>query len=124
VSSLQSRPGHWLLWCPLCKSRFSKAAGALVHRTGHSFDLAREDYVNLLSGGSSRNPAAGGDGAPQLRHRTQFVGAGHLDALTTTISGKSSDQGEVLSTLLDIGPGPLAVTFDITSFRQKPERKS
>jgi hypothetical protein len=61
VSSLQPRPGHWLLRCPLCKSGFTAAAGALVCRNGHSFDLAREGYVNLLSG-RSRRPAAGGEG--------------------------------------------------------------
>jgi 23S rRNA (guanine745-N1)-methyltransferase len=84
MSSLQPRPGHWLLRCPLCKSGFTAAAGALVCRNGHSFDLAREGYVNLLSG-RRRRPAAGGDSAAQLRHRTQFLDAGHLDALTETI---------------------------------------
>jgi hypothetical protein len=33
------------------------AAGALVCRNGHNFDLAREGYVNLLRGGR-RRPAA------------------------------------------------------------------
>ena len=59
--------------------------------------IAREGYVNLLFGGS-RQPAAGGDSSLQLRHRAQFLGAGHLDALTTTMSGKSSDRPEGLGT--------------------------
>ena len=84
MSSLQPRPGHWLLWCPLCKSGFTAAAGALVCRSGHSFDLAREGYVNLLPG-RRRRPGAGGDNPAQLRHRAEFLDAGHLDALTTTI---------------------------------------
>ena len=97
MSSLQSRPGHRLLRCPLCKSGFTAAAGSFVCQNGHSFDLAREGYVNLLFGGS-RQPAAGGDSSLQLRHRAQFLGAGHLDALTTTMSGKSSDRPEGLGT--------------------------
>jgi len=49
VSSLQPRPGHWLLRCPLCKSGFTDAAGALVCRNGHSFDLAREGTGHPLA---------------------------------------------------------------------------
>jgi 23S rRNA (guanine745-N1)-methyltransferase len=84
VSSLQARPGHWLLRCPLCKFELTAAAGALVCRNRHSFNLAREGYVNLLRGGR-RQPAAGGDSAAQLRHRTAFLNAGHLDAVATAI---------------------------------------
>jgi 23S rRNA (guanine745-N1)-methyltransferase len=84
VSSLRPRPGHRLLRCPLCKSGFAAAAGALVCRNGHSFDLAREGYVNLLQSGRHR-PAAGGDSPAQLRHRAQFLDTGHFDGLTATI---------------------------------------
>ena len=49
MSSLQPRPGHWLLRCPLCKSGFTDAAGALVCRNGHSFDLAREGTGHPLA---------------------------------------------------------------------------
>jgi 23S rRNA (guanine745-N1)-methyltransferase len=104
VSSLQSRPGHWLLRCPLCKSGFTAAAGALVCRNGHSFDLAREGYVNLLCGGS-HHPAAGGDSSPQLRHRTQFLGAGHLDALTTTIVRQVEGSARSTRHVLNAGSG-------------------
>jgi 23S rRNA (guanine745-N1)-methyltransferase len=84
VSSLQPRPGHWLLRCPLCKFELTAAAGALVCRNRHSFNLAREGYVNLLRSGR-RRPAAGGDSAAQLRHRTAFLNAGHLDAIAKAI---------------------------------------
>jgi 23S rRNA (guanine745-N1)-methyltransferase len=104
VSSLQFRPGHWLLWCPLCKSGFTAAAGAFVCRNGHSFDLAREGYVNLLCGGS-RHPAAGGDSLPQLLHRAQFLGAGHLDALTTTIVRQVERSARDTRYIVDAGSG-------------------
>jgi 23S rRNA (guanine745-N1)-methyltransferase len=104
VSSLQSRPGYWLLRCPLCKSRFTAATGAFVCRNGHSFDLAREGYVNLLSGGA-RPPAAGGDSSPQLRHRAQFLGAGHLDALTTTIVRQVERSARGAQHVVDAGSG-------------------
>jgi len=87
MSSLQFRPGHWLFRCPLCKYGFTAAAGALVCRNGHSFDLAREGYVNLLSSRRSR-AAAGGDSPAQLQNRARFLGAGYLDTLATTIVGQ------------------------------------
>lgn len=102
MSSLRPRLGHWLLRCPLCKSGFTTAAGALVCRNGHSFDLAREGYVNLLSGGR-RRPAVGGDNPAQLRHRAEFLDAGHLDSLAMTIVGQVGRQGA--QRVLDAGSG-------------------
>jgi 23S rRNA (guanine745-N1)-methyltransferase len=104
VSSLQPRPGHWLFRCPLCKSGFTAAAGALVCQNGHSFDLARAGYVNLLSGGS-RRPAAGGDCPAQLRYRAQFLDAGYLQALTTTVIRQVERSGQGTRRVLDAGSG-------------------
>ena len=104
MSSLQPRPGHWLLRCPLCKSGFTAAAGAFVCRNGHSFDLAREGYVNLLQSGR-RRPAAGGDSPTQLQYRAQFLDAGHLDALTTTIVRKVERSPRSSQHVLDAGTG-------------------
>jgi 23S rRNA (guanine745-N1)-methyltransferase len=86
VSPLIPRPGHRLLRCPICRHELTAAAGALVCRNRHSFDLAREGYVNLLRG-RRRRPAAGGDSHEQLRHRAAFLDAGHLDAIVATIVG-------------------------------------
>ena len=85
MSSLQPRPGLWLLRCPLCKFELTAAAGALVCRNSHSFDLAREGYVNLLRN-RRRHPAAGGDSATQLRHRAELLDAGQLDAVARAIA--------------------------------------
>jgi 23S rRNA (guanine745-N1)-methyltransferase len=103
VSSLQPRPGHWLFRCPLCKTGFTAAAGALVCQNGHSFDLARAGYVNLLSG-RSRRPAAGGDCPAQLRYRAQFLDAGYLHALTTTVVRQVERSGQGTH-VLDAGSG-------------------
>jgi 23S rRNA (guanine745-N1)-methyltransferase len=102
VSSLQPRPGHALLRCPLCKSGFTAAVGALVCRNGHSFDLAREGYVNLLPS-RRRRPAAGGDGPAQLRHRAEFLDAGHLDAVATMVAAHVEQSA--VERILDAGSG-------------------
>jgi 23S rRNA (guanine745-N1)-methyltransferase len=104
VSSLQPRPGHRLLRCPLCRSGFAAAAGSLVCRNGHSFDLAREGYVNLLSG-RRRRAAVGGDGLVQLCHRAEFLDAGHLDAVGATVVAHLEDVGHVARHILDAGSG-------------------
>jgi 23S rRNA (guanine745-N1)-methyltransferase len=90
VSSPQPRRGHCLLRCPLCKSELTAAAGALVCRNRHRFDLAREGYVNLLRE-RRRQPAAGGDGVTQLWHRAEFLDAGHLDGITTAIAERFAE---------------------------------
>ena len=85
MSSLQPHHGYGLLRCPLCRLALAAAAGALVCRNRHSFDLAREGYVNLLRS-RRRRPAAGGDSLRQLRHCAAFLEAGHFDAVAATIS--------------------------------------
>lgn len=81
---LTPRPGHSLLRCPVCRLDLIAGTDALVCRNRHSFDLAREGYVNLLPG-RIRQPASGGDSREQLRHRTAFLGAGHFDGMATKI---------------------------------------
>ena len=104
MSSLQPRPGHWLLRCPLCRSGFTVAAGALACRNGHCFDVAREGYVNLLGTGR-RRPAAGGDSPAQLRYRTEFLGAGHLNAVAAMVAAHIERSVRGPACVLDAGSG-------------------
>ena len=78
MASLPPRPGHRLLRCPICRLGLKARGRALVCYSGHSFDLARDGYVNLLPG-SRRRPAAGGDSSEQLGHRSAFLEASHFD---------------------------------------------
>ena len=84
MAPLAPRPGHGLLRCPICRLDLAAAAGALACRNRHSFDLAREGYVNLLAG-NRRHPAEGGDRLDQLRHRAAFLEAGHFDFIAAAI---------------------------------------
>ena len=86
MAPLRSRPGHGLLRCPVCRLELSFAANALVCRNRHSFDFARDGYVNLLQGRRRRHPAEGGGNPAQLRHRAAFLDAGHFDAVAATIA--------------------------------------
>jgi 23S rRNA (guanine745-N1)-methyltransferase len=84
--SSSTRCGYGLLRCPICRLDFIASESTLACSNRHSFDIARSGYVNLLAG-RRRLPAAGGDSAVQLRHRAEFLEAGHFDAISETIAG-------------------------------------
>ena len=79
------RSGHGLLRCPICRLDLAPAAGVLVCGNRHSFDLARDGYVNLLDG-RRRSLAARGDSAEQLGHRAAFLEAGHFSPVASAIA--------------------------------------
>jgi 23S rRNA (guanine745-N1)-methyltransferase len=87
------RPGHGLLRCPVCRlDLLAGTAGALVCGNRHSFDLARDGYVNLLDG-RRRSLIARGDSAEQLGHRTAFLEAGHFDPVALAIAAHLAHAG-------------------------------
>jgi 23S rRNA (guanine745-N1)-methyltransferase len=107
VSPLLVRAGHRLLRCPVCQFDLTGAAGALVCRNRHSFDLSREGYVNLLSG-RRRRWASGGDSLEQLRHRAAFLDAGYFDDIAATIAEHAEQSCTSMSgawRILDAGFG-------------------
>jgi 23S rRNA (guanine745-N1)-methyltransferase len=78
-------PGHGLLRCPVCRLDLAPSAASLVCGNRHSFDIARDGYVNLL-GGRRRSLSAHGDSAQQLDHRTAFLEAGHFSPVASAIA--------------------------------------
>ena len=72
-----------LLLCPHCGSGLSLAERSLQCATGHSFDIARQGYVNLLPGDS---PPGTGDTASMVRAREAFLEAGHFSGLHDAVA--------------------------------------
>ncbi|MBL6278942.1 23S rRNA methyltransferase [Micromonospora fiedleri] len=74
------------LRCPVCGEGLTTAtagtADALRCPRRHSFDIARQGYVNLLTG---RSPH-GGDTAEMVAARAQFLEAGHYDTISTALA--------------------------------------
>ncbi|MEU5562409.1 putative RNA methyltransferase [Micromonospora musae] len=74
------------LVCPVCGEPLSETpAGttrALRCPRGHSFDVARQGYVNLLAG---RAPHAG-DTAEMVAARADFLAAGHYDLISAALA--------------------------------------
>ncbi|MBM0275556.1 putative RNA methyltransferase [Micromonospora tarensis] len=77
------------LRCPICGEPLRQATDTRALRCArrHSFDIARQGYVNLLTG---RAPHAG-DSAEMVAARADFLAAGHYDVISTTLANAASE---------------------------------
>ena len=68
------------LRCPLCGAALSVDGGSLYcgGERRHTYDIAKEGYVNLLPPGRAKN-ARTGDGADMIRARENFLALGGYD---------------------------------------------
>lgn len=80
-----------ILRCPVCGGALSRRDRSLRCEKGHCFDLAKEGYVNLLTG--SRPGDATGDSREAARFRRDFLNKGWYaplrDALTARFAGRT-----------------------------------
>jgi 23S rRNA (guanine745-N1)-methyltransferase len=92
------------LRCPICSGSLHPAGRTLRCEPGHSFDLARQAYVNLLPG-SARSGA--GDSPAMVAARAAFLGTDHYsplaDAAAAECSRAAAGRGSGL--IVDIGAG-------------------
>lgn len=105
-----------VLRCPVCGGRVRLAGSAVRCEAGHSFDIARQGYVNLLTG---VRPPGTADTAAMVQARADFLGAGHFralaDALADVAAGLPGNGGDVV---VDAGAGTgyyAAVVLDALS---------
>ena len=66
------------LICPVCRGELSAEAGVLRCEKGHSYDVARSGYVNLLRPGIKSN-ARSGDPEDMVTARRAFLSRGYYD---------------------------------------------
>ena len=94
--------------CPVCKGALHEDARTWRCDDGHSYDVAKEGYVNLLIT-HQRRQREPGDSADMLRHRRQFLDAGHYAPLKEAIAGLVP----VGAAVLDVGCGEGYYTRDL-----------
>src|ERR1043166_302952 len=89
--------------CPLCHQDLLLETGRFFCNSKHSFDIAREGYVNLLpvQHKHSREP---GDSPQMLEARRRFLARGHYLPLRQAICDILQINGPIAS-LLDLGAG-------------------
>ncbi|MGK0269959.1 MAG: 23S rRNA (guanine745-N1)-methyltransferase [Cocleimonas sp.] len=100
--------------CPVCNLTLFRLNNSYNCESNHTFDLAKEGYLNLLLAQHkrSKNP---GDDVNMVRSRYDFLNAGYYDSLAHFISDKvnfynqdgisKSNISEGNSKLIDIGCG-------------------
>lgn len=99
-----------LLICPICKSglKHMEAQNSYKCMNRHSFDIARQGYVNLLPSNqkSSRSP---GDSGEMVQARRTFLARGYYEPLSDRIDelviNHLSGLEQNMHTVLDIGCG-------------------
>lgn len=117
------------LRCPVCRLSLAEVeAGetrALRCARGHSFDLARQGYVNLTVG---RAPH-GGDTAEMVQAREAFLNGGHYDFLSEALTAAAAREtaadpglvvdagagtGRHLAAVLDALPSAVGLALDVS----------
>ncbi|MFD0365579.1 putative RNA methyltransferase [Nocardia sp. GCM10030253] len=88
-----------LLACPECGLGFEPQDRVLRCGTGHSFDIARQGYVSLLTGASTKMT---GDTAAMLDARAAFQSGGHFAPIAAAVAAAV---GSTSGTVLEIGAG-------------------
>ena len=88
--------------CPVCRSELDQQPKVWSCINRHSFDVAREGYVNLLLAQQKNSPSPG-DSAESLQARRAFLEAGHYAPLRETL--RSLVQGFGSQRILDLGCG-------------------
>lgn len=91
-----------LLACPHCAQGLIQEATSLRCSNRHSFDIARQGYVSLLSGAGA---VAVGDSADMVAARAAFLDAGHYAPLMEALAGHAQQVLHPGGTILDVGAG-------------------
>ena len=91
------------LICPVCGKQLNPAERSFVCENRHSFDIARQGYVNLLTVQQkhSLNP---GDTREQVLSRRAFLEAGHYAPIAQTLTEEAEALG-ITGPVLDVGCG-------------------
>jgi 23S rRNA (guanine745-N1)-methyltransferase len=90
-----------LLRCPHCGGGLELGEGAARCAEGHSFDVARQGYLNLLPGNARTGSA---DTAAMVRARVDFLAGGHYTPIAEAVADAAvaaSPAGDAI----DLGAG-------------------
>ncbi len=88
-------------FCPLCGRKLIYDVNRLVCENGHSYDISKEGYVNLLP--PSKKGEVPGDNKDMVRARRNFLSLGHYSPLKEALIQTAASFGP--GVLYDIGCG-------------------
>jgi 23S rRNA (guanine745-N1)-methyltransferase len=93
---------HSVFACPHCGMAFNEAVNGVQCPNSHSFDRAREGYLNLLVAGRLTTSSVSGDTPESLAARRRFLSTGAYNPIAQAVSDTI---GDVDGPVLDIGCG-------------------
>lgn len=91
-----------ILSCPVCGAPLSVCEKSYVCPSRHSYDIAKQGYVNLLLG---HGAAVHGDNALMISARTRFLSGGYYAPLAKALAACIARQAQKGCVLLDVGCG-------------------
>ncbi len=91
------------LLCPVCSRGLSREEKRLVCPQGHSFDIARQGYVNLFTA-QQKHSLCPGDTREQVLSRRTFLEAGFYAPISDALNQAALDYN-ASGELLDVGCG-------------------
>ena len=91
------------LICPICENTLCRQDRSLVCPENHSFDIARQGYVNLLPV-QRRHSAHPGDTREQVLSRREFLEGGFYAPIADALIS-AAEQYEAFGPVLDVGCG-------------------
>ncbi|MBV6762776.1 putative RNA methyltransferase [Rhodococcus opacus] len=118
-----------LLACPQCRSPVELDEGAILCDAGHTFDVARQGYVTLMTGAGGKFD---GDSPEMIAARADFLGGGSFDPLMDAVAdavvagtGAVDDPrileigagtGHYLARVLDATPTGRGIGLDVSKY--------
>jgi 23S rRNA (guanine745-N1)-methyltransferase len=117
---------HFIYSCPVCRDVLELDGRSLKCSSGHSYDIAREGYVNLLLANQKRSQEPG-DNQTMIGHRRRFFATGLYEPLSDEINqlvtASLGEQGnEARFNLLDCGCGEGYFLHRLGAFLRGMER--
>ncbi|WP_238845402.1 putative RNA methyltransferase [Nocardia terpenica] len=91
-----------LLACPECGDAITVRDRSLRCARGHSFDIARQGYVSLLTGASTKMT---GDTPDMLDARAAFQGDRHFAPIADAVTAAGTTNHPVPDAILEVGAG-------------------
>ena len=88
-----------ILLCPKCKTELQLSDKSLKCKNGHSYDIAKQGYTNLVLG----NSGSGGDDKEMCRSRHNFHNKDYYKCLSDKLADICSEYG--FKTIIDAGCG-------------------
>jgi 23S rRNA (guanine745-N1)-methyltransferase len=88
--------------CPHCQLAFTPTIDGVLCPNGHSFDRAREGYLNLLIGGRIAGDTVPGDTPKSLAARRRFLSTGAYQPIADALAKVVE---EIDGAVLDVGCG-------------------